>query len=252
MRSTLQQRLLPLLVPGLILAAWLAATSGDDFTAQVLVPPVAVLDSFNELLASGELADHLRASLSRLLLGFGIGSGLGLGFGILLARSALVNDFAGPFFQAVRQVPSIAFLPMLILLLGVDEGFKLAIVAKAAFFPVALATHDAVKGISKGWLEVAAIYRLSPIRVLFRLILPATVPPVLTGLRLGLTRAWIVLVAAELMAAENGIGQMMEMGRQMFRIDTVMVGVALTGLIGFALDQGVRLAERRLVRWKAV
>lgn len=252
MKSIIHQRLLPFLVPGLILAAWVAATSGDDFTAQILVPPQAVLESFQELASSGELAGHLQASLWRLLTGFGIGAGLGLGFGILLARSVQVAAFAGPFFQAVRQVPSIAFLPMLILLLGVDEGFKLAIVAKAAFFPVALATHDAVKGISKGWLEVAAIYRLSPVQVLFRLILPATVPPVLTGLRLGLTRAWIVLVAAELMAAENGIGQMMEMGRQMFRIDTVMVGVALTGLIGFVLDQGVRLAERRLVRWKAV
>lgn len=252
MGSIIHRHLLPFLVPGLILAAWVIATSGDGSTVQVLVPPQAVLDSFQEMASSGELADHLRASLGRLLTGFGIGAGLGLGFGILLARSSLVAAFTGPFFQAVRQVPSIAFLPMLILLLGVDEGFKLAIVAKATFFPVALATHDAVKGISKGWLEVAAIYRLSPVRVLFRLILPATVPPVLTGLRLGLTRAWIVLVAAELMAAENGIGQMMEMGRQMFRIDTVMVGVALTGLIGFALDQGVRLAERRLVRWKNV
>ncbi|MBP7338471.1 ABC transporter permease [Niveispirillum sp.] len=250
MPSILHRRLLPLVVPGLILAAWIGATSGEGAPLQVLVPPSAVIDGFNELLSSGELADHLRASLWRLLTGFAIGASLGLGFGILLARSALVAAYTGPFFQAVRQVPSIAFLPMLILLLGVDEGFKLAIVAKAAFFPVALATHDGVKGISKGWLEVAAIYRLSPVRVLLRLILPATVPPVLTGLRLGLTRAWIVLVAAELMAAENGIGQMMEMGRQMFRIDTVMVGVALTGLIGFALDQGFRLAERRLVRWK--
>lgn len=251
MGSILQRRLLPLIVPGLILAAWIQATSGDGFTPQVLVPPRAVIDSFTELLSSGELSDHLRSSLWRLGTGFGIGAGLGLGFGILLARSPLVAAFTGPLFQAVRQVPSIAFLPMLILLLGVDEGFKLAIVAKATFFPVALATHDGVKGISRGWLEVASIYRLSPLQVLRRLILPATVPPVLTGLRLGLTRAWIVLVAAELMAAENGIGQMMEMGRQMFRIDTVMVGVALTGLIGFALDQGFRLLEGRLVRWKA-
>lgn len=251
MASIIHRRLLPLVVPGLILAAWIGATSGEGAPLQVLVPPSSVIDGFIEMLTSGELAGHLRSSLWRLLTGFAIGAGLGLGFGILLARSATVNAFTGPLFQAVRQVPSIAFLPMLILLLGVDEGFKLAIVAKAAFFPVALATHDGVKGISLGWLEVASIYRLSPGRVLVRLILPATVPPVLTGLRLGLTRSWIVLVAAELMAAENGIGQMMEMGRQMFRIDTVMVGVALTGLIGFALDQGFRLAERRLVRWKA-
>ncbi|MFV3131565.1 ABC transporter permease [Niveispirillum sp. KHB5.9] len=249
--GSIQRRLLPFVVPGLILAAWIQATQGADFVSQVLVPPQAVIDSFNELLATGELEQHLRASLGRLAIGFSIGAGLGVGFGILLARSALVAALTGPLFQAVRQVPSIAFLPMLILLLGVDEGFKLAIVAKATFFPVALATHDGVKGIAKGWLEVAALYRLSPWKVLVGLILPATVPPVLTGLRLGLMRAWIVLVAAELMAAENGIGQMMEMGRQMFRIDTVMVGVALTGLIGFALDQGFRLAERRLVRWKA-
>lgn len=248
--GTIHRRILPLLVPGLILALWIDATQAGG-VSRILVPPGAVFDSFSELLASGELSGHLQSSLWRLVTGFAIGAGLGLGFGILLARSTLVTALAGPLFQAVRQVPSIAFLPMLILLLGVDEGFKLAIVAKATFFPVALATHDGVKGIARGWLEVASLYRLSPWRVLVSLILPATVPPVLTGLRLGLTRAWIVLVAAELMAAENGIGQMMEMGRQMFRIDTVMVGVALTGVIGFALDQGFRLAERRLVRWKA-
>lgn len=96
MGSIIHRRFLPLVVPGLILAAWITATSGEGATLQVLVPPSAVIDSFTELLSSGELADHLRSSLWRLATGFSIGAGLGLGFGILLARSALVAAFADP------------------------------------------------------------------------------------------------------------------------------------------------------------
>ncbi len=136
------------------------------------------------------------------------------------------------------------------MIFGVEETFKIVIVAKAAFFPVTLATYDAVKGIPKTYFEVSKIYQLPIWYLITRIVLPSTTPPIMTGFRLALGRSWMVLVAAELIAADSGIGQMMEMGRQMFRIDIVLVGVLVNGLIGFMLDRGLRSVEAHLGRWK--
>jgi sulfonate transport system permease protein len=155
-----------------------------------------------------------------------------------------------PLFHAVRQVPIIAFIPLLILFFDVEDSFKIVVVAAATFFPVALATMDAIAAIPKSHLEVARLYRLPMGALLWRVILPATVPPIITGFRLGLTRAWLSLVAAELLAADSGLGQMMEMGRQLFRIDVVMVGVIMAGVIGFLLDRSMVALEQRLGRWR--
>lgn len=242
--------LLYALSPLALLCLWSWVCQTGRFPEQILVAPGVVVETFQELLASGELQEHLARSLTRLGWGFLIGASLGLAFGVAMALSGVVERLFSPFFNMVRQVPSIAFIPMLILLFGVEETFKIVIVAKAAFFPAALAAYEAVRGVPRSYFDVARVYRLPLATLVGRVVFPATVPPILTGLRLSLTRAWMVLVAAELLAADSGVGQMMEMGRQMFRIDIVMVGVVLTGAVGFALDQGFRLMEKRLVRWK--
>lgn len=239
-----------LVSPLLLLAAWQATATAGLFPAQVLVPPSEVVATFRDLIATRELQAHLGESLFRLAIGFAAGAAAGLIFGIALALSKMMERLFGPLFQAVRQVPVIAFIPMLILIFGIEDLFKIVIVAKAAFFPVALATSDSIKGIPRRYFDVAAVYRLPLLPLVTRIVIPATVPPVLTGLRISLSRSWMVLVAAELLAADSGIGQMMEMGRQMFRIDVVMVGVLVTGLIGFALDRSLKLLERRLGRWR--
>lgn len=242
--------LLWLASPVALLLAWYLVARGGYFSAQLLVPPSDVGATFAELLKSGEWLDNVRVSLSRLAIGFACGSLAGLAFGAALALSKTVEAYCAPLFQIVRQVPSIALIPMFILFFGVDESFKILIVGKAVFFPVALATSEGVKGIPRGYFDVARVYRLPLHSLLLDLALPAAAPPIFTGLRVGLTRAWMVLVAAELLAADSGIGQMIEMGRQMLRIDVVMVGVITIGLIGFALDYGLRRVEKRLFRWK--
>ncbi|WP_380872009.1 ABC transporter permease [Sphingomonas sp. DBB INV C78] len=239
-----------LLPPVLLVAAWQAASATGLFPPQVLVPPSEVASTLVALTTNGELTSHLAQSLFRLLSGFAIGGAAGLAFGTILALSKWAEALFSPLFLAVRQVPVLAFVPVFVLLLGIEEGFKITIVAVATFFPVALATFDGVRGIPKGWLEVARVYRTPPIALVTHILIPATVPPVLTGLRIALSRAWLVLVAAELLAADSGIGQMMEMGRQMFRIDVVLAGVIVSGLIGFALDRGAKWIERRATRWR--
>lgn len=246
----LAQRALPFAAPVALLLIWQLATATKLVSRQVLVPPAQVVATFIELLRTGELGGHLGESLVRLGLGFALGGTLGLLFGVAMGVSKRVEEYAEPIFQAVRQVPSIALIPAFILIFGVEETFKIVLIVKACFFPVALAARNGVKDIPRQFLEVGAVYQLKRLDLLKLVILPATLPPVVAGVRISLGRSWIILVAAELMAADRGIGQMMEMGRQMFRLDVVMVGVFMTGLIGLGIDITVRLAERSMSRWR--
>lgn len=217
---------------------------------QILVSPLQVARTATELVQSGELPDHLGVSLFRLFAGFSIGSIIGLAFGILLGLSAGLRSYVEPLFNVLRQLPTVALIPLFILVFGIGETFKLFIVVKATFFIVALAVHDAIRSLSERHFEVAAIYRFTRWQTIRNIVLPAIIPSALTGVRIALSRSWMVLVGAELLAADSGLGQMMEMGRQMFRLDIVMVGVVLTGMIGFSLDRLFRWLETYLMRWK--
>jgi sulfonate transport system permease protein len=247
--SAVAWTLLPIVAPLAAFAVWCAATRASSDSG-VLVPPLQVFETLRDLVASGELPLHLGKSLVRLAVGFGVGAALGVPFGLGMGVSRRFESLFGPFFHAIRQIPSIAIIPMMILILGVEETFKVAVVLKASFFPVALGTADGVRGVPASYLEVARVLNLSRAQTVRRLLLPAAVPPIITGLRIALARSWMVLVAAELIAAESGLGQMMEMGRQMFRIDVVLVGVLITGLLGFLLDRGMRAVEARLAPWR--
>lgn len=236
--------------PLLVLLAWALVAAAGWFPPQLLVPPSHVYQAFSDLLGSGELREHLTVSLSRLGIGFTLGALGGLLFGTALALSRQVEAYCAPLFHTLRQIPSIALIPMFILFFGVEETFKVLIVFKAAFFPVALATCEGIRGIPRSHFEVADVYRLPLPTLIKDVAFPAAAPPILTGLRIGLSRAWMVLIAAELLAADSGLGQMIEMSRQMMRIDVVMVGVVVAGLVGFVLDHGLRLLEKHLFRWK--
>jgi sulfonate transport system permease protein len=238
------------IAPALLLGLWQLACASGLFPPQVLVPPSGVARALIEMAASGELQRHVGDSLYRLLVGFAIGASAGMAFGAALALSRLIEAALSPLFHTIWQVPVIAFVPLMVMFLGIDEPFKIAVVAIAAFFPMALATFDGIRSVPRNWFDVAKVYRLALHQLIARILLPATVPAVLTGLRISLTRAWVVLVAAELLAADSGIGQMMEMGRQLFQIDVVLAGVLVSGLIGFLLDRGARWIESRATRWR--
>ncbi|MCK0532334.1 ABC transporter permease [Sphingobium agri] len=239
------------IAPALLLALWQLACASGLFPPQVLVPPSGVAKALIDMAASGELQRHVGDSLYRLLVGFAIGASAGMAFGAALALSRLIEAALSPLFHTIWQVPVIAFVPLMVMFLGIDEPFKIAVVAIAAFFPMALATFDGIRSVPRNWFDVAKVYRLALHQLIGRILLPATVPAVLTGLRISLTRAWVVLVAAELLAADSGIGQMMEMGRQLFQIDVVLAGVVVSGLIGFLLDRGARWVESWATRWRA-
>jgi sulfonate transport system permease protein len=239
-----------LISPLLLLVAWSLVARAHWFPEQILVPPEDVLAAFRDLYASGDLQSNLQISLYRLLTGFSVGALIGLTFGVGLALSETVQVYFGPLFNALRQVPTLALIPMLVMILGIGESLKIVILIKVTFFPVALATSEGIKNIPRAYLEVGRVFRLGSWTLFRCVVLPAALPEVLTGVRVALGRSWMVLIAVELLAADSGIGQMMEMGRQMLRLDQVMVGVIITGMIGFILDGLLRSIERLSSRWR--
>lgn len=239
-----------LISPVLLLITWTLVAQAHWFPEQILVSPQAVLAAAGEVWSSGELPDDLRISLYRLAAGFALGSLAGIILGVALSTSVQARAYLGPTFDTLRQVPTLALVPLFILMLGIGETLKIVIILKSTLFPVAIATADGIRNIPRAYLEVGRAYRLGPWTRFRRILFPATVPPILTGVRIALGRSWMVLVAVELLAADTGIGQMMETGRQMLRLDIVMVGVFVTGLIGFTLDRGLRGVEQALLPWK--
>ncbi|MDQ0504480.1 ABC transporter permease [Xanthobacter agilis] len=248
------RRLLPVLeglvLPAVLLGAWALTSHQGWLPAQILPGPGSVLDAFRELLASGELGDHIRASLSRVILGFALGGGLGLLLGVAMGVSRAASEIIEPVFVWFAQVPPIALAPLLILLVGIDEALKVLIVAKAAMIPLAVNTAEGVRNVPRQWREVGRVFGFSPARTVFGLVLPAALPTVFSGVRTGLTHAWLTLVAVELIASTEGLGYLMVWGRQLFQLEFVLLSVVVIALIGFALDRGLNRIEARIGAWR--
>lgn len=256
-RSVWRRRLRPFalvgagaLLPALGLGLWELAARAQWTQSQILVPPSAVVSTILEFWQSGELQADIAASIGRVLLGFLIGGSLGFVFGICAGIDRRVEAIVAPTFHVLRQIPVIAWLPLLVLIAGFGETFKILVIVLAAFFPIALNTLDGVKNVSPRFFDVGHSLCFSRRDILLRIVWPAAVPDVLTGLRLSLSRSWMLVVAAELVASTIGIGHRMDWGRQLFQIDVVFMGVLATGLIGLLLDIAIRWLGRRTVAWK--
>lgn len=256
-RSAWQRRLRPLalvaagaLLPAIGFGVWELAARAQWTQSQILVPPSAVISTIVEFWESGELQTDIAASVARVLTGFLIGGSLGFVFGICAGIDRRVEAIVAPTFHVLRQIPVIAWLPLLVLIAGFGETFKILMIVLAAFFPIALNTLDGVKNVSPRFFDVGRSLCFSRRDILLRIVWPAALPDVLTGLRLSLSRSWMLVVAAELVASTAGIGHRMDWGRQLFQIDVVFMGVLVTGLIGLLLDIAIRGLARRTVAWK--
>ena len=235
-------------VPVVLLLLWQLSASFHLISLFVLPSPLQVWRAFLADAASGQLASGLRVSLRRLLLGYGAGVAIGLPLGLALAVSPLARKLISPSYYFIIRVPPFAWIPFLMVIFGIGEAVKLIIIANAAMTPVVINTERAVRGISPSWRELGRLYRLSLWLTLRRILLPATILPVFTGLRFGLIQAWTMLVAVELLASTNGIGFQLTMARQLFELDTMIALMFVIGVIGFALDRVLALTERQLAR----
>jgi sulfonate transport system permease protein len=239
--------------PLLVVAVWFFLASRQILPANILPGPLAVLRTFRDLVTGtyGErLSTHLVASLWRVARGAAIGIPAGLALGLALGFSPTFESWFGPLFRTIAQIPSIALIPLLVMVLGIDDRLKLFIMAKACVIPLAFTTADGIRNIPAGYREVGTVFRLRRWTVISRIILPGALPSIFTGVRQGLAHVWVALVAVEVLASADGIGYLMTWGRLIFQLDVVMVCVAIIGLIGFLLDFGMRRLETRLLAWR--
>jgi sulfonate transport system permease protein len=249
-RPALQDRLLAWPVPLALLALWAVAADRQWVPPQILPSPEAVALSLRDALASGELRANLQISLVRVLAGFGIGLVAGLGLGVAMGLSAAVKDYLYPLFKAFSQVPVLGWLPLLMLLVGIDEALKIILISQAAMVPIAVNTYKGICNVPTRFIEVGKVLRFSRWQMVTKVVLPAALAPIWNGIRYGFTHAWLALVVVELLASSEGIGFMIVYGRQLFQLDVVLAAVVVVGIVGYAFDKGLATIERRLLGWR--
>ncbi len=237
-------------VPALLLGLWLLAVSRQWLPEQILPAPGLVWQSLGELWESGELQSHATISATRVGWGLLIGGGAGLALGLAMGLFRGLRAYVLPTFNVVAQFPVLGWVPLLIIFAGIDEALKVSAIAIAVSVPVAVNALKGIANIPRSLFEVCGVYRFSRWQVVARLVLPAAAPSLFTGLRQGVMQAWLTLVFVELLASSEGLGYLMVWGRQLAQLDLVIVGMLVIGLIGVALDTGLRLVEARLGRWR--
>ena len=219
---------------------------------QVLPPPAYVYETLSDLFASGDLWINAAASLQRVVVGFALGGAIGVALGLAMGLSKTVEDYLLPTFNAIVQIPVLGWLPFALLLFGIGEPLKYVLIAKAAMVPITLCTLQAFHQAPKGLLEAGRAYGFSRWQSVVFIVLPAAIPTLFTGLRLGFTKAWLSLVVVELVASSEGLGYLIVYGRQLFQLDLVMAAVVVVGAIGLLIDRGFDYAERRLNRGRVL
>lgn len=239
-----------LLLPAVIIAIWQIIGGLGVVSTTVLPTPVAIVLTFKELILSGELFGHLQISIYRAALGFLLGAGLGLIIGILAGFSKRTELYLDPSLQMLRTVPHMAVTPLFILWFGFDEVSKILLIALGAFFPVYINTFNGIRGVDAKLFEVARVLEFKWYQQISKVILPASLPNILLGIRLSLGIAWLGLVVAELMGSSSGVGYMIMDARQFSQTNKVFAGIIIFAVVGKLTDSFVRLLERKLLKWR--
>jgi sulfonate transport system permease protein len=241
---------LGLVLPVALLLVWRVACKHEWVPPQLLPAPDMVRDTLVDEVRTGDLWANVRVSVERVLVGFTVGSAAGLVLGAAMGLSRRLEEYVYPLFNALSQVPVLAWVPLAMLFLGIGESLKFVFIAFAAFLPVAVNTLRGFRGVPKTYLDVGATFRFTRRQSLWRIVLPAAVPSIFVGLRTGLTQAWLSLVTVELLASSEGLGFLIVWGRQLFQLDLVLVGILAVGTVGLVLDKGLAALEKRFLRWR--
>lgn len=240
---------LGLLLPVLALLAAEAGVRSGLIPANLLPAPSEIAATIASLAQQG-LGGHVLASTVRVAIGFTGGALLAILLGAAVGLNRTAEALLDPTFQALRAIPSLAWVPLLLLWLGIDEAPKLVLIGVGAFFPVYMGVASGIRDVDRKLIDAARMYRLSRPALARRVLLPAALPSIFTGLRNGLSLAWMFMVAAELIAASQGLGYLLSDGRETSRADIVLAAIVLLALLGKASDSLMRHLEQRLLAWR--
>lgn len=241
---------LGLLIPVSIVILWWCATTFGNISEGLLPSLPSVSHVFQSMVQSGQLQSDLLVSISRVVKGFLSASVLGVTLGSIMGMSETACQMLLPLITTVRQIPMIAWFPLVILWCGIGELSKVVIIVIAAFFPVLVNTLSGIQSTPEGYIEVAKMYRISKWKQFVKLYMPHALPQILVGLKLGLGVSWMAVVASELVAATSGIGYRMNDARSMLQSNKVIVCMIVIGLVGILMDKLISIVFSRLTPWE--
>ncbi len=224
---------------------WLLSVSGFR-----LPTPVEVVVRAGELAADGTLGSDIVASLTRVLIGFALGTAVAIPVGFLMGWYAWARGLIEPWIQFFRTIPPLAIIPLAIVLLGIGEEPKILVIFLAAFFSCVISTFQGVVNVDRTLINAARVLGTKDAGIFVRVVVPASVPFILVGMRVGLGAAWATLVAAELIAAQAGLGYRMQQAQLYYDLPTIFVGLIVIGVLGLVMDRLLLLAEKKLTKWQ--
>ncbi|AJP56174.1 sulfonate ABC transporter permease [Pandoraea vervacti] len=216
---------------------------------QYLKPTVAMADGFSAWLQSSELLMDATHSLYRVVMGFLVGAGIALPLGLLMGTSTRVYGLFNPLVQVVRPIPPIAYIPLAILWFGLGNPPAFFLIALGAFFPVLMNTIAGVRHVDGIYLRAARNLGAGQLTIFRRVILPAATPYILSGVRIGIGTAFIVVIVAEMIAVNNGLGYRILEAREYMWSDKIIAGMLTIGLLGLVIDLGMDRLNNHLLKW---
>lgn len=234
---------------GMVFAAYIWVTNREGNNPALLPPITDILGSFGESIANGNLFSALGASLYRIALGFLIGTSLAVVLGSLIGWYKTIEYFFDPLIEAIRPIPPLAYIPIVIIWFGIGEFSRVFVISVACFLVCIINVIAGMKNVPKVYVDAAATLGASRAQIFRTVAIPAATPFLFTGLRIALAAAWTTLVASELIAAQNGLGFMLQEGRRYFLTDQVMMIIIIIGVCASLMDRGFRMIQARLMRW---
>ncbi|WP_245448712.1 ABC transporter permease [Phyllobacterium sophorae] len=249
-KSRLKSVWLGVLLPLLLALLWEASVRTGLTSGRLMPPPSRIITTLWNLWQSGELTTHIAATTLRVFSGFALGAIIGTLFGALTGYSLLARRLLDPSLQALRAIPSIAWVPLFILWLGIFEESKVALIAVGVFFPVYLGVSGAVLSVDRKIVEVGRIFRLSGFELVRRILLPAVLPSYIIALRSGLGLGWMFVVAAEFMGASEGLGYLLVDGQQLGKPDQILAAIITFAIIGKLSDSLLAAIAAPFLRWE--
>lgn len=233
----------------LLVILWQWAGSRQLVNTSILPKPTLILEKLADMILDGSLVRYTLVSLKRVLLGYFLGGGIGLVLGFMIGLNRRLEQFINLYIGILRPIPPIAWIPFLILALGIGELSKITVIAIGSFWPLLLNTIEGVHAADESLLELGRVLEKDRKTVIFKIILPSAVPSIFTGARLGISRAWSCVVTAEMIAASAGVGYLIQYARELSQPAVMLVGVAVIGLIGLLIDSAMMAVQKRLLQW---
>ena len=243
---------LGLVLPLALAAAWEFVVRKGWSSGRLAPPPSVIFATFVDLARTGELQHHTLVTLARVAAGFALGVVVATVIGAATGYSATLRRLLDPTVQALRAIPSIAWVPLFILWLGIFEASKVTLIAAGVFFPVYLGLMGSIQSVDRKLVEVGRAFRLSDLAMVRRILLPAVLPAYVIALRSGLGLGWMFVVAAELMGASEGLGYLLIDGQQLGKPAEIIAAIVAFAIVGKATDWLIALATAPLLRWEDI